>query len=43
MITFRVHLDDADKNNGCLKVIPESHKLGILSHIEITQAVTEVF
>ncbi len=42
MVTFRVHLDDADKNNGCLKVIPESHQLGILSHIEITKAVTDI-
>ncbi len=31
MVTFRVHLDDADENNGCLKVIRGSHKLGLLS------------
>ena len=35
MITFRLHLDDADENNGCLKVIPGSHKMGILSQTEL--------
>ncbi len=39
MVTFRLHLDDADKNNGCLKVIPQSHHLGILSHSELTNVV----
>lgn len=39
MVTFRLHLDDANENNGCLKVIPKSHKLGILSHPEITEVV----
>lgn len=27
--TLRIHLDDADKNNGALKVIPRSHLKGI--------------
>ncbi len=31
MVTFRIHLDDANESNGCLKVIPKSHDLGILS------------
>ncbi len=31
MVTFRVHLDDADEENGCLKVIRGSHTLGLLS------------
>ena len=31
MVTFRIHLDDASERNGCLKVIPKSQKLGILS------------
>jgi len=31
MVTFRVHLDDANENNGCLKVIRGSHILGLLS------------
>ena len=30
MITFRIHLDDANQENGCLKVLPKSHQLGIL-------------
>lgn len=30
MITFRIHLDPADETNGCLRVIPASHKMGIV-------------
>jgi ectoine hydroxylase-related dioxygenase (phytanoyl-CoA dioxygenase family) len=30
MITFRIHLDDTNKDNECLKVLPRSHLLGIL-------------
>jgi ectoine hydroxylase-related dioxygenase (phytanoyl-CoA dioxygenase family) len=30
MITFRIHLDDTNLENGCLKVLPKSHRLGIL-------------
>ena len=39
MVTFRLHLDEANENNGCLKVIPRSHELGILSQQELTEAV----
>lgn len=39
MVTFRLHLDVANVNNGCLKVIPESHKLGILPQQKLTEAV----
>ena len=39
MLTFRLHLDDANENNGCLKVIPKSHELGILSQQELTEMV----
>ena len=39
MLTFRLHLDDADENNGCLKVIPGSHKLGVLTQQEISQII----
>lgn len=39
MITLRIHLDDATQENGCLKVIPNSHALGILKQSEITDAV----
>lgn len=31
MLSFRVHLDDADEDNGCLRVIPGSHRYGLLS------------
>ena len=30
MVTIRLHLDDAKIANGCLKIMPCSHKLGIL-------------
>jgi ectoine hydroxylase-related dioxygenase (phytanoyl-CoA dioxygenase family) len=39
MVTFRVHLDSADESNGCLRVIPESHKGGILTQTEVTEAI----
>lgn len=29
VITVRIHLDDTDKNNGALKVVPKSHRKGI--------------
>lgn len=29
-ITFRIHLDDTDETNGCLKVITDSHKNGVI-------------
>ncbi|WP_435416220.1 phytanoyl-CoA dioxygenase family protein [Polaribacter aestuariivivens] len=29
-VTFRIHLDNADETNGCLKVISKSHKKGII-------------
>ena len=41
MITFRLHLDETNKNNGCLKVIPKSHELGILSQQELTNVVNK--
>lgn len=31
MITLRIHLDPATVDNGCLKLIPGSHKLGLLA------------
>jgi hypothetical protein len=39
MVTIRVHLDSTPKENGCLKVIPNSHKLGILSPELISEVV----
>lgn len=35
MVTFRIHLDDSNLKNGCLKVIPGSHSKGILSQEQI--------
>jgi len=37
MLTLRIHLDDTTIENGCLRVIPESHHLGILSSEQIQQ------
>lgn len=37
MLTLRIHLDDTTTENGCLRVIPESHQLGILSNEQIQQ------
>jgi hypothetical protein len=31
LLTVRIHLDDADETNGALRVIPGSHRYGILS------------
>lgn len=39
MVTFRLHLDPADETNGCLKVIPGTHKYGILKQTEIDEIV----
>ena len=41
MITFRIHLDDANESNGCLKVIPNSHSLGILTKSDQDRIVNE--
>lgn len=41
MVTFRLHLDDANERNGCLKVIPNSHRMGVLSQSEIERIVHE--
>lgn len=39
MVTIRIHLDSTPKENGCLKVIPNSHKLGLLSCEQINDVV----
>ena len=41
MITIRLHLDPADDENGCLKVIPGSHKHGVLKQKQIDKIVSE--
>ncbi|MGO4539181.1 phytanoyl-CoA dioxygenase family protein [Paenibacillus sp. 2TAB19] len=35
MLAASVHLDDADMENGCLCVVPGSHKQGVLPHIGV--------
>lgn len=42
MVTFRIHLDDANRENGCLKVLPHSHKLGLLDQEDIESYVQQV-
>jgi hypothetical protein len=37
MVTFRIHLDDSTLETGCLRVIPKSHSLGILSNNQIQE------
>jgi len=39
MVTFRVHLDDSNRDNGCLKVISRTNTLGLLNKEQI-QAIT---
>src|SRR5207248_3233389 len=31
VLAIRVHLDDSDAGNGPLRVLPETHRLGVLS------------
>lgn len=40
MVTLRVHLDESNRENGCLKVMPSSHELGILSQSTIDEYAT---
>jgi len=35
MVTFRIHLDDTNESNGCLKLIAGSHHQGVMTHNEI--------
>ncbi|MGK7876177.1 MAG: phytanoyl-CoA dioxygenase family protein [Xenococcaceae cyanobacterium] len=37
IVTLRLHLDAANEENGALKVLPKSHKLGILNKSQIEQ------
>lgn len=39
MLTLRLHIDAADKANGCLKVIPGSHRYGVLGQDAIRERV----
>jgi phytanoyl-CoA hydroxylase len=33
MLAASVHLDESNEENGCLRVIPKSHKQGVLAHV----------
>lgn len=35
MVTFRIHIDASNEDNGCLNVLQRSHQLGILKQNEI--------
>lgn len=37
MVTFRIHIDETSEDNGCLAVVPGSHKSGILQASEIAR------
>jgi len=39
MVTFRIHLDDTNQENGCLKVLPKSNDLGVLNNSAIQKYV----
>ena len=39
MVSFRIHLDNTNQENGCLKVLPQSQNLGILDHGSIQEYV----
>lgn len=39
MVAFRIHLDATNQENGCLRVMPGSHKFGILEQAVIQQYV----
>jgi ectoine hydroxylase-related dioxygenase (phytanoyl-CoA dioxygenase family) len=39
MLTLRIHLDDCSADNGALKVVPGSHKLGLLTEERIRDMV----
>ena len=41
MITFRLHIDAAAEDNGCLRVIPGTHRHGILTDSEIRRIVND--
>ena len=41
MLTVRVHLDGATRDNGCLKVIPGSHRLGFYPPSRFKPAVAQ--
>jgi ectoine hydroxylase-related dioxygenase (phytanoyl-CoA dioxygenase family) len=41
MVTFRIHIDPATIENGCLNIIPGSHTQGLLSQEDLYDYTTE--
>ena len=41
MVSLRLHLDDSNLANGCLKIMPHSHKLGVLNQADIAKYVAK--
>ena len=41
MITICIHLDDTNEKNGCMKIMPNTHKIGLLSPSEINEYTAE--
>ncbi len=41
MVTIRIHLDPATVSNGCLKVIPGSHRLGLINVEQVLEHVSK--
>lgn len=39
MVTIRVHLDSATTANGCLKIVPGSHHLGLISSDKVLEQI----
>lgn len=39
MITLRVHLDAASVGNGCLKILPGSHHMGLLASDKVAEKI----
>lgn len=37
MVTIRIHLDDSNSQNGCLSVMPKSHRIGLLNQSQISE------
>ena len=37
--TYRIHLDDSDRFNGCLRVVPGSHRQGRIASSDILRSV----
>jgi len=41
IVTFRIHLDASTKENGCLKILPRTHKQGIMQQESIEHYIKE--